>query len=496
MQSACAVRPWVFSLGRNTLQVLHKRRGDISPLVIAGLVVSALLLLVAMIFWTVRWQEMMVESDKLTHAYEVRDSSRSVLQNLLDAETGQRGYMITRRVTYLEPYRDAAQNLSADLQKLHNLTINNGEQRKAVDRVRGLVTAKLNELAATVSLVSRGESSAALALVSSDKGKAQMDSIRAILSDIVAVETSSLDSRRHWFDNSYLTMTATIIGCFVAALTTIAFTFAAMVRQIEAIGRNHRDLKNFNEGLEGRVAERTSALEASLADAKAQRNAAEHERKRVEILMRELDHRVGNSLAMVSSLLGLQLSRTTDPMIRQGLDAARLRIQTIGSSQRRLRMQDDFQTVLAGELFSAVIDDIVSVVPHPERILIKYDIDPLLLQARDATTCAILLGELVTNALKYGIDPEAGGTVHVGFHRLKDDGLELSVADNGSGGPTETARTWQDGGLGRVIMERLAQQYCGTVEYRRNNGDGTVVNVKMPGLVAVIDEGSQEPDSE
>lgn len=473
------------------MKVLHARRGDISPSVIAGLVLSALLLLVAMIFWITRWQEMVVETANLTHAYEVRDSSRSVLQNLLDAETGQRGYIITKRAAYLAPYQQSVADLNSDLQTLRLLTAGDPGQSEAVEQTQELVKDKLNELVTTITLVTNGDARAAVAIVSRDTGKRHMDRIRSILSKIVDAETAAVASKHHWFSNSSATMTVTIIGCFVAALMAIALTFAAMVRQIAAIGRSHREVQNLNENLERLVSDRTIDLETSLADAKAQRAAADDERRRVEILMRELDHRVGNSLAMVSSLLGLQLSRTQDPMVRQGLDAARLRIQTIGSSQRRLRLQDDFQTVMVSELFAAVIDDLVSVATNPDSIEIEYEIEPLLLRARDATTCAILLGELVTNALKHGIDKEAGGKIWVGCRQMDEGGIVLTVEDSGPRHSERMDGSWAEGGLGRIIMERLAQQYSGVLDHERNNEHGTKVCVKLPGLVAVAVEGDQ-----
>ncbi len=124
-----------------------------------------------------------------------------------------------------------------------------------------------------------------------------------------------------------------------------------------------------NEALELEVAERTRAIEEARARADA-------ERQRVEALLQDANHRIGNSLATVSSLLALQVLRTQSDEVRTALEAARLRVHAIASAHRRLRLGSDFESASADELLRAVLDDIETTQVDRERVTIVGEIAP------------------------------------------------------------------------------------------------------------------------
>ena len=469
------------------LGALFCSKANRSLTVIVGLVLSTVLLLIAMAFWTVCRQSMIVESEQLSHSYEVRDNLQLLVRYLLDAETGQRGYLLTKDPSYFEPYRYAVAKVDDQLSVMRSLVVGSHEHIQAVKNVTGITQLKLDELAQTLTLEEQGDQ-----LVESGTGKALMDSIRSLIVGLIDGETTRLIAKRKAFGNSSFTMTVTIVGCFLAALMSIAFTLTIMFRQISELTNNRSELERMNSRLEAKVNERTAELAAALTETIQEKAGAEFERRRVEILMQELDHRVGNSLAMVSSLLGLQLSQTDDPMTRQAINAARMRVQTIGSSQRRLRLQDDFRSVAVSDLFSAVIDDLVATYGNAQNVQIDYQIAPLLLQARDATSCAILLGELVTNALKYGMDRTSIGRILVGCKPEAAGGISLRVEDSGQQHAIPDQVPVNPSGLGTVILERLAEQYGGEITRARNKLGGMVVIVCLPRMIATHDYGESD----
>ena len=474
------------------LGALFCPKANRSLTVIVGLVLSTVLLLVAMVFWTVRWQSMIVQSGQPARSYEIRDNSRLLLRYLLDAETGQRRYLLTKDPSYLAPYRYAAAKVEDQLRVMKSLVAGSHEPIQTVKNVTNITQLKLEELAQTLTLEEQGDHQQSLELVESGKGKALMDSIRSLIVGLIDGETTRLIAKRKAFENSSFTMTVTIVGCFLAALMSIAFTLTIMFRQISELANNRSELEGMNSRLEAKVNERTAELAAALTETIQEKAGAEFERRRVEILMQELDHRVGNSLAMVSSLLGLQLSQTDDPMTRQAINAARMRVQTIGSSQRRLRLQDDFRSVAVSDLFSAVIDDLVATYGNAQNVQIDYQIAPLLLQARDATSCAILLGELVTNALKYGMDRTSIGRILVGCKPEAAGGISLRVEDSGQQHAIPDQVPVNPSGLGTVILERLAEQYGGEITRARNKLGGMVVIVCLPRMIATHDYGESD----
>lgn len=122
------------------------------------------------------------------HTYSVRLTLQRVGADLLNAETGQRGYVLTGDPAYLAPYRDAVAAVGKDVATLGELTADNPNQQERVRTLRTLVAAKLAELETTVRLRQTAGFNAALGLVRTNRGKVVMDQIRAVLGQADADE--------------------------------------------------------------------------------------------------------------------------------------------------------------------------------------------------------------------------------------------------------------------------------------------------------------------
>src|SRR5690606_34806892 len=160
-------------------------------------------------------------------------------------------------------------------------------------------------------------------------------------------------------------------------------------RQVSALALRHQGLLSQNEALEAEVQERTRAIDEARAH-------AEHERERVEALLQDANHRIGNSLATVSSLLALQLMRTKSSEVKAALEAARMRVHAVASAHRRLRLGADMESTETSEFLEAVVEDIMQTQTVTDRVTITSEIEDIEIGARDATTLGILVGELVT----------------------------------------------------------------------------------------------------
>lgn len=203
----------------------------------------------------------------------------------------------------------------------------------------------------------------------------------------------------------------------LAAIVSVVSTFMSAYFVINRFHRDVRSLKMYqlllhseNIALEARVKERTQELERA-------RNHAEKERQRVEMLLQDVSHRIGNSLGTVSSLLGLQLNRSDNEEVRSVLGAARDRIQTISTAHRRLRLSDDMETTLLAEFLSSVVHDVELAMPLElrENITIHTNFKECRLSSRDATTLGIILGELLTNSLKHAFPDKRSGDIYISF---------------------------------------------------------------------------------
>src|SRR5690606_7685824 len=221
------------------------------------------------------------------------------------------------------------------------------------------------------------------------------------------------------------------------------------------------------------VRERTAELEQ-------ERRIAERERRRVEILLHDSNHRIGNSLATVSSLLGLQLRQTRNEEARRALSAARDRVHTVSTAHRRLRLGEDMESTRVDEFLHTVVEDIRNATGSERKIVFKTDFAPLDLKARDVTTIGIIVGELVTNAIKHAFPGRQEGQIFIAF-KIDDNMPALIVEDNGVGCvSTNGEKPEEHNGLGMLVVEQLCLQFGGKPSYMLpEDGIGTRVVVRL-----------------
>ena len=406
------------------------------------------------------------------HTYEVRRQAQALAQALVDAETGQRGYLLTQDSVYLEPYRAAVTSLDATYLNLLNLVADSPTQRLRIESLADEIERKRAEMATTISMATSGRLSEALSILRSDAGLTLMEDIRQTLRAFSAEEDARLIERNAAMDASRLLLTVTIVLALAGAAALTYSLFARTQRQYSSLARASTHLQSLNVELEERVAARTSELEEARAH-------AERERARVEALLQETNHRIGNSLATVSSLLGLQVARTRSEEVRSALEAAQSRVHAIASGHRRLRLGDDLETTRIDEFLQAAVEDLEATQVAGRAITLATAVEPLVVNARDATTIGIIVGELVINAVKHAFPGDRAGNIWLGLRRADEKGAMLMVEDDGQGLPPEPGN---DTGLGAMIIRQLALQFGGEPIYETRAGGGTRVTVLMPKL--------------
>ena len=138
----------------------------------------------------------MIETqDWVTHTHEVLETNELVLSLLKDAETGQRGYLITGEERYLEPFNDALAQIKKALLKVRDLTSDNPNQQRRLVELESMIDSKLAELRETIQLRRNEGFDVALQVVLTDKGKAVMDNIRLKTNEIDKAERTLLKGR-------------------------------------------------------------------------------------------------------------------------------------------------------------------------------------------------------------------------------------------------------------------------------------------------------------
>lgn len=164
-------------------------------------------------------------NDRIRHSHTVIVALNDLMSTAQDAETGQRGYLLTGDVRYLAPYEAAVSAATARIDEVGVLTRNNLNQQTHVAQLRQHVDAKLSELAETIRLRRTEGEQAALAVVTTDRGKVEMDAIRSQLDLMRAEEMRLRQIRLAEMEAAYRTATVSGIlsGLFGALLTVVVF---------------------------------------------------------------------------------------------------------------------------------------------------------------------------------------------------------------------------------------------------------------------------------
>ena len=134
-------------------------------------------------------------SEWVTHTHEVLEHIAGVMSLLKDAETGQRGYVITGDEAFLEPYHTGSGGVLNMLKDLRKLTADNPNQQKRIDAAESLVNAKLAELKQTIDLRRAGNVDETVKIVRGGEGKRFMDDLRGILDEMENEERTLLKQR-------------------------------------------------------------------------------------------------------------------------------------------------------------------------------------------------------------------------------------------------------------------------------------------------------------
>jgi len=179
--------------------------------VVAGISLTLLVLVIGGVLGYNNARQLDDDRRLVAHTCEVLESLEALLSTLTDAETGQRGYLLTEDPKYLQPYEEASQRLAGSLARLKGLVSDNHEQLARLAVVGRKIDLRLDELKQTILLVQKGERASALTIVRGDTGKAMMDDLRQDIAILKHTEDDLLKSRDIEAATSYRTTVAVIL---------------------------------------------------------------------------------------------------------------------------------------------------------------------------------------------------------------------------------------------------------------------------------------------
>jgi PAS domain S-box-containing protein len=199
------------------------------------------------------------------------------------------------------------------------------------------------------------------------------------------------------------------------------------------------------------------------------------------LMLHEVHHRIKNNLQVISSMISMQARTMSDEPSRRALEQCRGRVQTLAGIHDKLHAAGDRDCVPFAQYAEDLVRDVFDGAGAAVRgILLELELDDLALSADQAVPCALILNELIVNAIKHGFPNGRQGKVGVQFHKRTPGDLLLRVWDDGVGMPARHFDPDSSGrrGLGMKLVSALIQQLGGRLEVLVVGG--TALHVTFP----------------
>jgi signal transduction histidine kinase len=433
------------------------------------------------------------------HTLNVQQAITRSLSLLQDAETGQRGYLLTSDLSYLEPYLDASSRLPQQLETLTALVADNPAQADRVGQLKAEAGERLKIIDQTLAEARRGQRDQAVSIIREGSGKAVMDRIRTLAADMEREEAALLARRTAEDHASGELLRNTLLAAAIAAVIVGFMLFLAFRRFAVALATSNRALSAKNAELEGEIVARRHA-EAQLVQSQKMEAVGQ--------LTGGLAHDFNNMLAVILSALALARRRVAagdvsigkfieaaedgakraatlttrllafarrQPLSPESVDANRF---VSGMSEllaRTLGDQVAIETVLAGGLWHITID--------PSQL--ENSLLNLAVNARDAMPDGGRITIETSNAYLDDAYAAEHEEVRAGQYVL------IAVTDNGPGMSADViARAFEPffttkpvgkgTGLGLSQVYGFVKQSKGHIKIYSEPGQGTSIKIYLP----------------
>lgn len=235
------------------------------------------------------------------------------------------------------------------------------------------------------------------------------------------------------------------------------------------IARTVEDLRRENE--------KRRAVEETLLHTLADKEGLLRQR---EALVHEVNHRVKNTLQMVSSLLTVQAGLSPEPGVAEGLASAIRRLDRLAEVHQLLYEAAEIGAGITLSTYISLLCDRLLLASDADtrRITMEVDIEEACWSADEAVPIALIVNEAVTNSLKYAFPEGRTGTISVSLQAIGPSLHELVVADDGVGGPAGP----RPGSLGMKLIGTFARQLQGSMSFEGTTGTRIAVRFRHEDL--------------
>jgi two-component sensor histidine kinase len=188
-----------------------------------------------------------------------------------------------------------------------------------------------------------------------------------------------------------------------------------------------------------------------------------------ELLIQELFHRTKNNMQMINSMLRLYGSRFTDAQAREATRNIEIKIQTMSLIHQKLFDDNDLCNIKLDDFFRSLVAMIKQQYsPRSAKVLFILNIQPVMLNIDMANPLALVINELITNAIRHAF-PLGTGEIRLSLIQ-EDDQLKINIQDTGIGILEDTdLQTSTSLGM-MLVYSQIIDQLHGSISYTSNNG--------------------------
>ena len=368
------------------------------------------------------YQRSTLINNSLHAALDARFNLQTLLSQLLDAETGQRGYLLTGKAEYLRPYQAASVAIDAELKPMRARYLNNPNTANNFEQLSALISKKMEELSLTVALRSSG-SDAWQAILDTDAGRKQMDAIRILAEKLRDAETVLIQGHQQTLRRTLL-----VNRLGIAAMVAISLlAFVMYLRQSSLLAgvreQQQRQLQKDHDTLELQVQDRTRRLTQLAAHLQ---NVRDDERAR---LARELHDELGGLLVAAKLDLARLKSRLVDAdeFVQERLLHLNEALNN-GISLKRRIIEDLYPSSLGKLGLVAALEILTREFSARSGIEVVCKLNKVALPPEAELTIYRLVQEALTNIVKYAQATRV--LVNLNQHGAL---AQIAVRDNGRG---------------------------------------------------------------
>jgi len=397
----------------------------------------------------------------------IRGALNRLLQHVLDAETGSRGYLLTGDPRYLEPYNAAVSDIGHTLDSLRTTYAPSAEEYALLAQLTRNVQRKLAEMDLSVRMRKQGNEDAWKFILLTDVGKEHMDAIRDQTARLIAAATAQMESAQVQVRRSLLLSRIGIAAVTLAGL----LAFYLYLRQSTALKlageRQQAALEQERDLLESQVRERTASL-AELATHLQQ--VREEERGH---LARELHDELGALLTAAKLDVARLKSRLTGqpPEVGQRLQHLTETLNS-GIALKRRIIEDLRPSSLANLGLTASLEILAREFSERSGLEVATNLEPVDVDESRQLTIYRLVQESLTNVAKYAQAKQVDISV-----RSYQNHVEVEIRDNGKGFDVKQTRPSTHGLAG---MKHRVEAAGGRLTIHSRPGAGTRIAAALP----------------